>query len=178
MLHGQRASAQALLLVGCLCLCVGPACAHVKVNVTIRDAPGELDEDILKRGGYGYEVVEVSESYEMDDVVVDISIIEGGPPSSTPAPSAPPSGPGVNATVAHWETEVNLPLIIGCTVGGGIGVLIVVAVCVGLHQQPEPPSPRPPLPMGVAWPTIIHPSHHALEVHFHHSDGYEIKRSY
>ena len=176
MPHVQRVGAWTLFLVGCLCLCAGPARAHVRVNVTIYDSE-YLDEDALRRAGYGYEVVEVSESYDMDDAVVDISIIEGGPPTPAP-PAPPPSEPGVNATVAHWETEVNLPLIIGCTVGGGIGVLIVVAVCVGLHQQPEPLSPRPPLPMGVAWPTIIHPSHHALEVHFHHSDGYEIKRSY
>ena len=173
MPYGQRASVGILLLMGCLCLCIGPACAHVKVNVTIHDSE-YLDEDALRRAGYGYEVVEVSESYDMDDVVVDISIVEQ--PPSTPSP--PPPGPATNATVTHWETEANLPLIIGCTVGGVVGVLIVVAVCVGLHQQPEPLPPRPPLPMGVAWPTIIHPSHHALEVHFHHSDGYEIKRSY
>ena len=166
---------QVLFFVVFCCMCTELACTRVKVNVTITGGEN-LDRGVLASAGSGYEVVEVSESYDMDNVVVDISIVEEGP--SHPVSPAPPPGPGANATASQGSPETNLPLIIGCTVGGVIGVLVIVAACVGMQQRPEPPTPRPPPPAGMAWPTMERPSHSTLEVHIRPPTGYEIRREY
>ena len=121
----------------CCTMCVWEARARLHVNVTIRDS--EHGVDLVGLAAGGYDLVSVSETYELGEVMVEIDVVPTplNDSTSTPVPVEPPP-----QVVGSGSTGI----IVGGSVAGVVAAGGVLAVILRGQQVG--------VGVGIAWPRM------------------------